>query len=58
MTPIGAMNTGDGRVSPEQLDRQIALLGAREHSRHQAPAFESGDVDTLGAFVARAAGDV
>jgi hypothetical protein len=43
---------------PEQLDRQIALLGADEHPWHQAPALEGGDIDPLCVFVSCAAGDI
>ena len=42
----------------EQLDRQVALGGAGQHPRQDAPALEGGDVAALGVLVAGTAGDV
>ena len=49
-----------GRRQPhaEELDRQVALLGADEHPRHEAPFVERGDVGLLRALIAAATGDV
>ena len=42
----------------EELDRQVALLGADEHPRQEAPFVERGDVRLLRALVAAATGDI
>ena len=42
----------------EELDRQVALLGADEHPRHEAPFVERGDIGVLRLLVAAAAGNV
>ena len=42
MTPTGAIIAGDGSVSPKQVHRQVAFVGADEHPRHQPPAVEGG----------------
>ena len=58
MTPIGAMNIGDGQRQPEQLHRQVTFLGADEHPRDQSPTLESLAVGPLGALVAGPARDI
>ncbi len=42
----------------EELDRQVALGGAGQHPRQDAPPLEGGDVAPLGVLVAGTAGDV
>jgi hypothetical protein len=51
------MNKGDGNLA-EEFDRKVALLGADEHPRHEAPFIERGDVSLLSALIAAATGDV
>ena len=46
------------QLHAEELDREVALLGADEHPRRQAPFVERGDIGSLGRLVAAAAGDV
>ena len=58
ITPIGHRNSGDASSMPNSEVRQVALVGAVEHPRDQAPAVERLDVGALRALVAGAAGDV
>ena len=58
MTPIGAMNTGDGSVRPNSSTDRSRSRCALNIRGISAPAVEGGAIDPLGAFVAGAAGHV
>ena len=53
ITPMGAMNTGDGSVSPNSSTDRSRSFGADEHPRDQSPIPEGLAVGPLGALVAR-----